>query len=323
MERLRHSITSATGVALAVGLLSIAGTGDAAAKDRAKAGSKDSAAKTAPGSRGYIGIYMQELTDEVRAGLDLKGVSSGVLVSGVEEDGPADEAGLRDGDVVVSFNGDAVATPDELRSKVRAAEPGSQAKLGIVRDGKKETIELTLGERSDFRYSFRGMGEPEMARAFAVFGGPRLGIRAEELESDDMASYFGVKPGAGLLVLGVDEGSAAEKAGLKAGDVVQTIDGEKVSSVGDIRDACHEMEAGDEFTIGVLRHGKTQELKATMEESSPAWAFNGDGEHWRGWRHAPRALVIPRDSTDELRRELDELKRELEHLKQQMENQDG
>jgi serine protease Do len=320
MKPLRHAMTAAIGVALAVGLLAIAGAGDAA---MAKPPKKDTAAK-APSSPGYMGIYMQDLDEDVRAGLDLKGVSKGVLVSGVEEDGPADKAGLQEGDVVVSFNGDAVTTPDELRSKVRAAEAGSKAKLGIVRDGKKQTIEVTLGEREDFRYSFRHMvREPDIAHAFAMMGGPRLGIRAYEFEGDDMASYFGVKPGTGVLVLGVDEGSVADKAGLKPGDVVQTIGGEKVSSVEDIRDACHDMDEGDEFAIGVLRHGKNQELKATMDEARPSWAFNDEDGDWRGWRHAPRALVLPHDSRDELRRELDQLKKELKELKQELENHDG
>lgn len=328
MKRLRLTITGATGVMLAVMLLAITGAGGAAvAKDRNKTDKKDKAVRAESGSRGYIGIYMQELTDEVKAGLDLKGVSKGVLVSGVEEDGPADEGGIEDGDVVVSFNGKSVATPDELRDMVRAADPGSRAKIEIVREGKKQTVEVTLGEREKFlfaRHRDFDIDGPDLARVFALVGGPRLGIRAHEIESDDMASYFGVKPGEGLLVLGVDDDSAAGKAGVKPGDVLQTIDGEKVSSVEDIRDACRDMDEGEEFTVGVIRHGKSETIKVIMDEPRPAWAFNEFNGDWQGWRrHAPRPLVVPPHAGRELREELDQLRKEVEQLRQQLEKKDG
>lgn len=321
----RRGLTGAAAVALAaVVVLAVAGLGDAGLAGTRSGGKKSGAAKT-ESARGYMGIYMQTLTSDVRAGLDLKGVDEGVLVSDVEDDSPADEAGLKDGDVIVTFNGAAVATPDELRAKVRDAGAGSKATVEYVRDGKKQAVELTLGERPGVEYGFhRMMQTPEIAHAFAMIGGPRLGIQAHDIESDDMASYFGVKPGEGVLVLGVDEDSPAGKAGVKPGDVVQKIGDESVASVDDIRDACRGLDEGDEFTIAVRRHGKTQSLKATMDETGPVWAFNSDDGDWQGWRHhAPRALVLPRSSQEDLRRELDQLKREMEELRQKLEKSDG
>ncbi len=323
MKPVKGSMAGAAGMALAVAILFAFSVGDAGAAgtSRTKSKDKDKTVSKESTSRGYMGVYMQELTNDMQKGLDLK-VNKGVLISGVEDDSPADKAGVKDGDVVVAFNGDAVASPDELRGMVRAADPGSTAKLDVVRDGKKKTIEVTLGERpGDLHYSFhRMMDTPEVAHAFAMMGGPRLGIQAHEIDNEDMGSYFHAKPGEGVLVLDVEKESVADKAGVKAGDVVQSIDDKKISDVGDIRDACRELDKGDAFKIAVLRHGKTETLSATMDENTP-WIFNSDDGDWRVWRQpAPRALD---DSRDDLRRELNDLKREVKELKEKLEDHDG
>ncbi len=319
MKRLMSTNRFGTSALAAAAVLLVLAAGPAGAAQ---------AKKDAPrASRGYIGVYMQDLTDGVRKGLNID-VSKGVLVSGVEEDGPADRAGLEDGDVIVSFNGKSVESPEDLRRLVRDVEPGTTAKMKVVHDGKSKTIEVAVAERpDDFGYAFGRMHMPDMpevGRALAMFGGgPRLGIRASDIDSEDMASYFKVKPGDGVLVLDVDENSVASKAGIKPGDVIQKIGDDAVSSVDDIRKSCRELEKGDEFTIGVLRHGKSESLKATMDETPQGWAFNEHGGHWGAWRHpAPREYMSPNDR-DELRRELDELKRELQEMKEKMGNQDG
>lgn len=325
MKRLERAMTGAAAVVLSAAvLIALGGVGDASmAKDRTR--NRTETTKTASTSRAYMGVYMQNLTQDVERGLDLK-VDKGVLVSGVEDDGPADKAGLKEGDVIVKFNGDAVTSPDDLRQMVRDTDPGSKVKLQIMRDGRKKTLSLTLGERpDDFRYSFhRMMQAPEIAHAFAMIGGPKLGIQAHEIETGDMASYFDVKPGEGVLVLGVQANSVADRAGIKPGDVVTSIDKQKVSTVDDIRDACRHLDNGDEFTIGVVRHGKSEDLKATMDESGSPWAFSSDNGDWQAWRHhAPRARMMPPGSQDQMQRELDQLKKEVEQLKQKLENHDG
>jgi serine protease Do len=322
MKPVKRSMTGAAGMALAVAILFAFSVGDAGAAGTSRTKSKDKDKTVSKESTsGYMGVYMQELTDDMQKGLDLK-VDKGVLVSGVADDSPADKAGLKDGDVILAFNGDAVASPDELRGLVRAAGAGSTAKLDVVRDGKKMTIDVTLGERpDDFRYSFhRMMDAPEVTHAFAMLGGPRLGIQAHEIDNEDMASYFHAKPGEGVLVLDVEKNSVADKAGVKAGDVVQAIGDSKIADVNDIRDACHDLDKGDEFKIAVLRHGKTETLNATMDDNA-AWIFNSDDGDWRMWRQrAPRALD---DSRDDIRRELNDLKREVKELKEKLEDHDG
>lgn len=312
-------------VGAVVVMLAMGVAADAIAKDKkAPKAAKEETKKEA----GYIGVYMQELTDNVRKGLDLD-VAKGVLISGVQDDSPAEKAGLEDGDVVVSFGGKDVSTPDELRDAVREYQPGAKAKMDVVRDGKTESLTITIGERPEhdaFTFvtpNIEMHGLPDMHRAFAMVGGPRLGIDAREIENDELGAYFGAK--SGVLVLGVEDESVASKAGVKAGDVIQTIGDEKVTDIGDLRDAVRDFDEGDEFTIGVLRHGKTQSLKATMDEQEFSF-YSGDAPMWRGM-HTPRTPHAPRVygnfNRESLRDEIDQLKKEIEEMKEQLDREDG
>lgn len=296
---------------------------DAIAKDKKAPTASTEKSKS---ESGYIGVYMQELTDDVRKGLDLD-VAKGVLISGVQDDSPAAEAGIKEGDVIVSFAGKDVTSPDDLRDAVSGFEPGAKAKLDLVRDGKTKSITVTIGERPEheaFTFVAPNIDMPgmrDMHRAFAVFG-PRLGIDAREIENDELGSYFGAK--SGVLVLGVEDESVAAKAGVKAGDVIQTVGDEKVTDVGDLRDAVRDFDEGDEFTIGVLRHGKTQSLKATMDEQEYSFYNGGDTPMWREFR-TPRAPRTPHVmyNRDSLREEIDQLKKEIREMKEQLDREDS
>jgi len=266
---------------------------------------------------GYLGVYMQELDSEVKQGLDLK-VDEGVLISGIVDESPAAEAGLKDGDVIVTFAGKAVTSPDQLRDLVRDTAPGTEVKVKLVRDGKNKTITLKISDRpEEFWQSWSGTHRPEIQ--FSRFlGGPTLGVSAAEL-NDGLAEYFDTKPESGVLVLEVMEETVAEEAGVKAGDVIQKIDDEDITSVKDLRQSLHDFDEGDEFNISVLRKGKTKTLKATMDDQDMLDVFNGHARHFRmdashfkvPRMHMERMGEDIREELDELRRELDELKKEL------------
>jgi C-terminal processing protease CtpA/Prc len=324
-----------------VAVIAVAGaSGAAVAKERAKQGSKEKAKTEAPGTesangngQGYIGVYMQDLTSQVKKGLDLK-VEKGVLVSGVEEDSPADKAGIKDGDVITGFNGKTVASADELRGAVRAIAPGKDAKIEVVHEGTSKSLTLTVGERPEqdaMHWQSWSDGDNDapmaMARAFNMMGGPRLGVEARALEDDGLASYFGAKKGDGLLVLSVDDESVAGKAGVKPGDIISKVGNDKIEDTQDVRHALKDFDKGDTFDITVIRHGKSQALKATMDEQDHDMAFDG-GHGMYQWHMAPHSMMRtpmpPRmmymgpGDNDELRRELNDLKQEIRELKEKV-----
>ena len=313
-HRLRWMIAVVAVMAVAVA------AGGALAKEKPKT----SARTGGETGNGYIGVRLQELTDDVRKGLDIE-VRKGVLVSGIEDEAPAGAAGIEEGDVIVKFNGKTIASADELRDAVRVVEPGAQARVAVVRDGKEQTFTVTVGERPEqFGFIWNSDGEPmRFAREFAMFGGPRLGVEARELDDDGLASYFGAKKGEGVLVLSVDDESVAGKAGVQAGDIISRVGDETIEDVRDVREALRDYDQGDEFDITVLRHGKSQSLKATMDDQKHEFAFTMPRH---GAFHAPRAPRPPREprmlwreNQDDLRRELDELKKELQELKEELE----
>jgi C-terminal processing protease CtpA/Prc len=323
---------------VAIAVIGIVGaSGAAVAKEKSKQSSSKEKSKaetpateTGNGS-GYIGVYLQELTDNVRKGLDIK-ADKGVLVSGVEDDAPAARAGIEEGDVIVSFNGTAVSSPGDLQDAVRAVSPGKDARVEVMHDGKSRTLTLTVSERPERseRHSFHwdsddhdGDFAPMVMREIGM-GGPRLGIQAQDLEDDGLASYFGAKKGDGVLVLSVDDESVAGKAGVKPGDIISRVGKDKITDTGDVHRALGEYDKGDQFDITVLRHGKSQSLKATMDDQDHQFAFRMGPEsfHWHGATpHAPGAprVFIQQGDRDDLRRELDDLKQQIKELKEELE----
>lgn len=275
---------------------------------------------------GYLGIYMQKVTRSLRKALDLE-TREGVLVSYVEPDSPAETAGLENGDVIIAYQGVKVASPDDLRDRVRETPPGEQVTLKIMRDGDEQTLSTTIAERPDERpfYTFfddygprhwGSFSDPDdQPHRFALRLGPHLGAIVTGL-NEDLAAYFDVKKDQGLLVLEVLPESTADKAGLKAGDVITKINGHKATSPEDLRDALADLESGQEFKISIVRHGKNQRLDAELETTSwdklphlvPPFRF------WPGepslWLHHPYE--------DDLREQLDKLRDELKDLRQEL-----
>jgi serine protease Do len=272
---------------------------------------------------GYMGVYMQKLSPDVREGLDID-VQRGVLVSGVQSDSPAEKAGLEDGDVIIEVAGRSVHNPDDLRDLVWDMSPGDQVEVLVIRDGDRRKIGLTLGEAPD-QWSYDSdddndftdlklLGRDGRYTVAQLLGGPRLGVQAAEL-NEDLAGYFDTKPGEGILVLEVMDESIAEEAGVKAGDVITKVDDNAITDIDDLRESLKDYDEGDTFEVTVLRKGRTKTLEATMNDQSVHTFFSG--QHPRV--HIDRLRRIDRDdidkALDELRQEVKKLKREIEELK--------
>jgi serine protease Do len=231
----------------------------------------------------HIGISIRDV-DDADAKRE-KMAQSGVAIDEVYTDSPAARAGLKAGDVVVEFDGERVRSARQFSRLVSETPDGRTVKLVAVRDGQRMTVDITpeagpaMGEwkfhgdfssLSNLNDEIRGM-LPKIAapdiEVRTLSRTRRLGVQIDTL-TPQLATYFGAKRGA--LVTSVDEGSAAEKAGLKAGDVIVAIDGRTIEDTADILRALRGAGEGNEVTIDILRDRKPQSLKAQPEPRAGA-----------------------------------------------------
>jgi len=231
----------------------------------------------APGSS--IGISARDTkTDETaRAG------TPGVVVQDVREGSPAFRAGLQQNDVVVEFDGERVRSMRQFTRLARETAPGRAVKITVVRDGSRQALDITPESRSpadvvrlpniaadlqrerrarprDFPFDF----DFDFAPPFVgVFPRRQLGLTVTPL-TDQLATYFGVKQG--VLVSDVGADSPAAAAGVKAGDVVTSINGQPMSAPSDARSALREAQPGSSVEIRVMRDRKEVTLTAKLPE---------------------------------------------------------
>jgi C-terminal processing protease CtpA/Prc len=263
------------------------------------------------GDGGYLGVYLEEVTPERTKELGLK-EERGAIVMKVVADSPAEKSGLKENDVIVSFNGRRVDSVRELQRLLNETPADRSVQVEVIRGGSRQTLSTTLAKRSphafsgvlgsDFDEKFRKRNEEAMKRAeeslkrseeaqkrnedrfkslspnfgdftfvnpgeFAFFGGTRIGISAESL-TDQLAEFFGVKDGKGVLVAAVEENSSAAKAGIKAGDVIIAIDDQRVDSVGSLVRALSAKKEGA-VTVKIVRNHAEQNVNVTIEKREP------------------------------------------------------
>ena len=215
--------------------------------------------------KGYLGIFVEPLTRHLKK--ELK-ADYGVVISRVEIDSPADEYGLMEDDVIQQVNEIKIRRPHTLTRVIRKIKPGDKAKISIIRDGKKKTIEVVIGKLKKSTALSYSLPAPDMRSfSFNVFSPDKiyLGVHLWELD-ENLAPYFHVKPDEGVLVLEVEEDSPAEEADLKPGDVILNIDGEKVTDSDDVREILADYEENDQIEITIIRQGKTKKVTVVLEE---------------------------------------------------------
>ena len=245
------------------------------------------------GNGGYLGIDSREYT---------KSDEGGAYVEMIVDGSPADKAGIKEGDVIVAFNGEVVRGPSRLGEKIRGAKPGDKVKIDVKRDGKPVSIQVTMGERpKPMVWSWNGkttdwgaLSEEQQKavekslkdldksmpklRNMGMFkvgpGGrhyffnsdkPLLGVEMVET-TPELRETLGGSKESGVLIGKVLSGSAAEKAGLRVGDLILSIDGTKVSDSGDVADAIRERE-GKTIDLDIVRDHKPMHLKANLPKS--------------------------------------------------------
>ena len=215
-------------------------------------------------SKGYLGVYIEKLSKEEQKDL---GVSNGVLITSVIEDGPAEKAGLMEDDVILTFHGKKIDDPDDLIEAVRETGPNTEAVLTVLRDGKKMDITVTVGKyRSAISLRFMPKAKGRVM-TMSKGGGGYLGVRLQDM-NEDLAGYFGVQDDGGALIIEVKEDTPAMEAGLKSGDVITKIDDEPINSPEDVREALADYEEGDEVEVTLIRHKNQQKVKVELDEAS-------------------------------------------------------
>lgn len=248
-----------------------------------------------PGSRSFLGVGVADINAERAKALKLK-EERGVEITRVEDDSPAAKAGLKTGDVVLEYNGQRVEGTEQFVRMVRETPVGRQARLLVSRDGSTQTLTATIAERQggpmflgqpfdaerfraqneklkeqmgklqqqlqsdEFRRQLRSV--PDVPQPSMSWRSGSLGILAEALD-DQLAEYFGVKEG--VLVRSVNKNSPAEKAGLKAGDVILKVDATKVTTPREITSAIRNLRDKQTFPVTVSRNHKEMTVSVTLE----------------------------------------------------------
>ena len=237
-----------------------------------------------PTGGSYLGVNLAEIDSARARELKLK-EPSGVEITRVEEGSPAEKAGLKPNDVVLEYNGLRVEGMEQFGRLVRETPGGREVKLVISRSGATQTVMATVGARKvrAFGGSIKDMlpdmpeiRMPDMPQMFSVWRSPVLGVEAEALGSQ-LAAFFGVKEG--VLVRSVLKDSPAEKAGIKAGDVITKVDGAAVTTPNELSSAVHAAASKKSFAIELMREHREMSVNIAVDDG-------------RSERVVPRARVV-------------------------------
>jgi membrane-associated protease RseP (regulator of RpoE activity) len=284
-----------------MGVASLAATGLAISPNVKGAGADEDRGRRVQvmriGGGAYLGVRLDDVDKDDVARLKLP-EERGAIVKGVEKDTPAEKAGLKEGDVIVRYQGETVWSAAQLARLVRETPPGRTVTIEVSRGGATQKLSARLEEgrrrfhlEGDFEVpvppepplppeTFRfedlgerlkdlGKGRRLLWRDGWILRAPRkLGIQYQEIEGQ-LAGYFRLTEDEGVLVTSVDEGSPAARAGVKAGDVILKLAGKAVRDGRDLRRALGEADPGEEITLTVQRDGKPLDLTVRLEGEKP------------------------------------------------------
>jgi serine protease Do len=189
--------------------------------------------------RGWLGVMIQPIDADLAKsfGMDRP---RGALVAQVQPDSPASKAGLKSGDVILSFNGQAIDSTAQLPAKVAATPIGKHVDVLVLRDGKEKTLAVTIEKLKDESASSSTPDEPSETS---------LGLAVQPLDAAQLKE-LGVNHG--LLVRNVSEG-AAGRAGVRPGDVLMELGGVKLESLDDLKQAVKKLKPGQPEALRLIR----------------------------------------------------------------------
>ena len=275
------------------------------------------------GASAYLGVDIADITADRLGALKLK-EEQGVEVTMVDQDAPAGKAGFKEHDVLLTMNGTTIESKTQLQRMIRETPPGRVVTFGLSRDGQPMTIKVQLADRRNEFPHMSGKDEdwdknfhieippiPNMPDfdvpnigVVVVHSSMRSGLMVENL-TPQLGEFFGAKNGNGVLVRSVEKGSRADKAGLRAGDVITRVGDQPVHDTSDFTHVLHSHSAGS-VNVGVIRDKKEQTLTITLPERKDSGEL------------IEQSLESPELSA-ETQAELTEVQNEIAKLRPQME----
>jgi len=262
------------------------------------------------GGEGFLGVYAENISRENMGRYHVNQVR-GVGVTRIVKDSPAEKAGLRPDDVILRVDGESITSVRKLNRIVSELAPDQSVKITVSRNGSEQDITATIGKRSANFFTKDLLGkqpkvwkwegnEPKEWKfegpllnkgfpnngdlTFMLDNSRRIGVSTMEL-TKQLADYFGITGGKGVLVTAVTEDGPAARAGVRAGDVITAVDGEAINSPGDVTRVINRKKEGD-VTLTVVRNKTQQTIHVTPREGG----FSGT----MGQPQVGRRIVIPR-----------------------------
>lgn len=261
---------------------------------------------------GFLGVYAENINRENMSRYNMNQVR-GVGVTQVVKDSPAEKAGLRKDDVILRIDGETVNSVRKLNRLVSEMAPDHSVRIAVSRGGAEQEVTATIAKRNNSSM-VQGVlsGEPKMWKwereapkafkwegplfnrdafpnngdfTFMLANSRRIGVSTMGL-TKQLAEYFGISGGRGVLVTSVTEGSPAAQAGVKAGDVITAVDGEAVDSSGELSRVINRKKEGD-VTLTIIRNKSQQTIRVTPKEGG---GFSGTITQ----PELGRRIVIPR-----------------------------
>lgn len=220
-------------------------------------------------NQSYLGVGAADIDNSRAHDLKLKEVY-GVEITRVEENSAAAKAGLKAGDVVLQYNGQRVESFEQFKRFVRETPAGREVHLLVSRDGAQVAVPVVMGSQKMPPVISAGptwldlpsMTVPDSPRMFQTFRGGMLGVETEAL-TPQLASFFGVKEG--VLVRAVANDSPAQKAGIKAGDVITKVDQSAVATPMDVIGAIHSVGQKRTFPVELMRDKHSFTINVTID----------------------------------------------------------
>lgn len=272
------------------------------------------------GTSSYLGVDIADVTTERLSALKLK-EEKGVEVTMVDQDAPAGKAGIKEHDVILTMNGTSIESGAQLRRMIHEMPPGRVVSFGLSRDGQPMTIKVQLADKhnefslhgpkpGDFHVQIPEIHIPDIdipsINMVVVTSSARSGLMVENI-TPQLGEFFGVKNGNGVLVRSVEKGSRAEKAGLRAGDVIVKVNDQPVHDTSDFAHAV-KSRSGNSVSVGVIREKKEQNLNLTLPDRKESGELLEEEESLEG------PLIDAESAVD-----LSELQQEVAELQPQME----